>query len=32
MVDANRRLIEVFEKKIQARLAEIWEEEESATV
>lgn len=27
MVEANRKLAEVFEKKIQARLAEIWGEE-----
>jgi len=30
MVEANRKLIEVFEKKIQEKLAEIWGEEESA--
>jgi type I restriction enzyme M protein len=28
LVDANRQLIERFERKIQARLAEIWGEEE----
>ena len=27
LVEANRKLIEVFEKKIQAKLAEIWGEE-----
>ena len=27
---SNRKLVEIFEKKIQARLAEIWGEEESA--
>jgi len=25
MVEANRKLIDVFEKKVQASLAEIWE-------
>ena len=25
LVDANRKLVELFEKKIHARLAEIWE-------
>jgi type I restriction-modification system DNA methylase subunit len=30
LVEANRKLIEVFEKKIQEKLAEIWGEEESA--
>jgi type I restriction enzyme M protein len=24
LVEANRKLVEVFEKKIQAKLAEIW--------
>ncbi|HUS09032.1 MAG TPA: restriction endonuclease subunit S, partial [Pyrinomonadaceae bacterium] len=28
MVDSNRKLIEVFEKKIQDKLVEIWEEEQ----
>ena len=27
LVEPNRKLIEVFEKKIQAKLAEIWREE-----
>jgi len=27
LVDANRKLVEIFEKKIQAKLAEIWGEE-----
>ena len=26
MVEANRKLMELFEKKIQAKLAEIWGE------
>jgi type I restriction enzyme M protein len=26
LVEANRKLVEIFEKKIQARLAEIWGE------
>jgi type I restriction enzyme M protein len=30
MVEANRDLAEIFEKKIQAKLAEIWGEEEGA--
>ena len=30
LVEANRKLIEVFERKIQDKLAEIWGEEESA--
>jgi hypothetical protein len=25
LVEANRKLIEIFEQKIQAKLAEIWE-------
>ncbi len=29
LVEANRKLVEVFEKKIQAKLAEIWGEENS---
>jgi len=29
LVDANRKLVEVFEKKIQDKLAEIWGEEET---
>jgi hypothetical protein len=28
MVEANRKLIEIFGKKIQAKLAEIWGSEE----
>lgn len=32
MVEANRKLVEVFERKIQAKLAEIWGEEEKAKV
>jgi len=32
LVESNRKLIEVFEKKIQSKLAEIWEEGERATV
>jgi hypothetical protein len=27
MVEANRKLVELFEKKIQSKLAEIWGEE-----
>jgi restriction endonuclease S subunit len=27
LVEANRKLIEVFEKKVQAKLAEVWGEE-----
>jgi type I restriction enzyme M protein len=30
LVEANRKLVEIFEGKIQAKLAEIWGEEESA--
>ena len=30
MVEANRKLVEIFEKKIQAKLAEVWGEEENA--
>ncbi len=30
LVEANRELVEIFEKKMQAKLAEIWGEEESA--
>jgi len=26
-VEANRKLVEIFEKKIQAKLTEIWGEE-----
>jgi hypothetical protein len=29
MVEGNRKLIEIFERKIQAKLAEIWGEEET---
>lgn len=32
MVEANWKLAEIFEKKIQAKLTEIWEEEEKAKV
>jgi len=32
LVETNRKLVEMFEKKIQARLVEIWDEEEMATV
>ncbi len=32
MVEANRKLVEIFEKKIQTKLAEIWGEEEKAKV
>lgn len=32
LVDANRKLADIFEKKIEAKLAEIWGEEESAKV
>jgi hypothetical protein len=27
LVEANKRLIEIYERKIQAKLAEIWGEE-----
>ncbi len=27
LVEANRKLVEIFEKKIQAKLTEIWGEE-----
>jgi len=30
LVESNRKLVEIFEKKLQAKLAEIWGEEESA--
>jgi type I restriction enzyme M protein len=30
LVESNRKLIEVFEKKIQEKLAEIWGEEEDS--
>jgi hypothetical protein len=30
LVESNRKLVEIFEKKMQAKLAEIWGEEESA--
>ena len=29
LVEANRKLVEIFEKKIQAKLAEIWGEEKT---
>ena len=29
LVEANRKLIEIFERKIQAKLAEIWGEEKN---
>ena len=29
MVEANRKLIDIFERKIQSKLAEIWGEENS---
>jgi type I restriction enzyme M protein len=29
LLEANRKLVEVFEKKIQSKLAEIWGEENS---
>jgi type I restriction enzyme M protein len=31
LVEANRRLIEIFEKKIQAKLAEVWGEDAAET-
>ncbi|MDP2646508.1 MAG: hypothetical protein Q8P24_16335 [Desulfobacterales bacterium] len=31
LVEANRKLIEVFEKKIQAKLVEIWGDEDIVT-
>jgi len=30
LVESNRKLIEVFEKKIQNKIAEIWGEDETA--
>jgi hypothetical protein len=30
LVESNRKLVEIFEQKLQAKLSEIWEEEESA--
>ena len=30
LVESNRKLVEIFEQKLQAKLAEIWGEEESA--
>jgi len=29
LVEANRKLIEIYERKIQAKLAEIWGEEKN---
>lgn len=29
LVEANRKLIEIYERKIQTKLAEIWEEEKN---
>lgn len=29
LVEANKRLIEIYERKIQAKLAEIWGEEKN---
>ena len=31
LVEANRKLMEMFEEKIQAKLAEVWGEEDIAT-
>ena len=31
LVEANRKLVEMFERKIQAKLAEIWGEETRTT-
>ena len=31
LVEANRKLIEIFEKKIQAKLAEVWGEDAAET-
>jgi hypothetical protein len=30
LVESNRKLVEIFEQKLQAKLSEIWGEEESA--
>ena len=32
LVEANRKLVEISEKKIQAKLAEVWEEEATDAV
>jgi len=30
LLEANRKLVELFEKKIQSKLAEVWGEEENS--